>query len=116
MSAQAAVPTQNHAYVDPAEFTPYFGWKKEKTGKSESVFCEGLSLAAAAEKFGSPLYLYSRAAIETAYSELDRGLAGLPHTLCFAVKSNCKLSILNTLAERGNGFDGVSCNEMLQLQ
>ena len=116
MSAQAAVPTQSHAYVDPAEFTPYFGWKKEKTGKSESVFCEGVSLADAVEKYGTPLYLYSRAAIETAYSELDHGLVGLPHTLCFAVKSNGNLTILKTLARRGSGFDVVSGNELLHLQ
>src|SRR5207244_12605616 len=99
MSAQAAVPTQNHAYVDAAEFTPYFCWKKDKTGKSESVFCEGFSLAAAAEKFGSPLYLYSRAAIETAYSELDRELAGLRQRLCFAWKLNGNLSVLTNLAK-----------------
>src|SRR5260221_11072883 len=107
MSAQAAVPTQNHAYVDPTEFTPHFSWKKDKTGKGESVFCEGLSLAAAVEQFGSPLYLYSRAAIETAYSELDRGVAGLPHTLGFGVKPTGDLTILKTLAKRGSGFDVV---------
>lgn len=116
MSAQAAAPTQSHVFVDPAEFTPYFGWKKEKSGKLEAVYCEGVSLAPAAEKFGSPLYLYSRAAIESAFRELDRGVGDLPHTLCFAVKSNGNLSILKTLSKLGSGFDVVSGNELLHLQ
>jgi diaminopimelate decarboxylase len=116
MSAQAPATTQQHSYVDPAEFTPHFAWKKGKSGKSESVLCEGVSLAEAAEKFGSPLYLYSKAAIEQAYAELDDGLAGLAHTLCFAVKSNGNLTILKTLAKLGSGFDVVSGNELLHLQ
>src|SRR5215475_3092491 len=99
MSAQAPAPCSPLAYVDPAEFTPYYAWRKEKSAKSETVFCEGVSLAGAGEKFGSPLYLYSRAAIESAYKELDKGLGTLPHTLCFAVKSNGNLSILKTLAK-----------------
>jgi diaminopimelate decarboxylase len=116
MTAQAPAATQAHAYADPAAFTPYFSWKKDKSGKSESVYCEGISLTDAAEKFGSPLYLYSRAAIEKAYAELDDGLAGLAHTLCFAVKSNGNLTILKTLAKLGSGFDVVSGNELLHLQ
>ena len=116
MSAQAAVPSQQHVFVDPAEFTPFFGWTKEKSGELESVYCEGVLLAEAVKKFGSPLYLYSRAAIESAFRELDRGVATLPHTLCFAVKSNGNLSILKTLARLGSGFDVVSGNELLHLE
>ena len=116
MSAQAASTTHPMSYVDPADFTPFFGWKKDKSGKNEAVFCEGVSLAGAAEKFGGPLYLYSRAAIENSYKELDRGLGVLPHTLCFAVKSNGNLTILKTLAKLGSGFDVVSGNELLHLQ
>ncbi|GAC1636471.1 MAG: diaminopimelate decarboxylase [Candidatus Acidiferrum sp.] len=115
MSAQGA-PTQQHMYVDPATFTPFFGWKKTKSGNLESVFCEGVSLVGAVEKFGSPLYLYSAAAIETAFSELDRGVGDLAHTLCFAVKSNGNLSILKALAKLGSGFDVVSGNELLHLE
>lgn len=116
MSAQAAVSSNPHTFVDPIEFTPFFAWRKEKSQKSETVYCEGVSLAAAAEKFGTPLYLYSRSAVESAYKELDRGLAGIAHTLCFAVKSNGNLSILKTLAKQGSGFDVVSGNELLHLQ
>src|SRR6202008_672657 len=55
-------------------------------------------------------------AIESAYRELDEGLGGLPHTLCFAVKSNSNLTILKTLAKLGSGFDVVSGNELLHLE
>ncbi|HJZ63017.1 MAG TPA: diaminopimelate decarboxylase [Candidatus Acidoferrum sp.] len=116
MSVQAAAISGSHTFVDPAEFTPFFGWKKEKAAKGEAVFCESISLVAAAGKYGTPLYLYSRSAIESAYKELDRGLKGIPHTLCFAVKSNGNLSILKTLANLGSGFDVVSGNELLHLQ
>ena len=116
MSAQAATPTQLHVFADPAEFTPFFGWKKDRSGKKEFVYCEGVPLVAAAEKFGSPLYLYSKAAIESAFRELDGGVGELPHRLCFAVKSNGNLSILKTLARLGSGFDVVSGNELLHLQ
>lgn len=116
MSAQAAMTPQTHTFVDPATFTPFFAWRREKSQLDQAVYCEKVSLRAAAEKFGTPLYLYSRAAIESAYSELDRGLAGIAHTLCFAVKSNGNLTILKTLANLGSGFDVVSGNELLHLQ
>jgi diaminopimelate decarboxylase len=103
-------------YIDPAEFTPQFGWKKAAGDASrESVFCEGVELAKAATSFGTPTYLYSRAAVAEAYGELDRGLGDVPHTICFAVKSNGNLSLLKDLAERGSGFDIVSGGELEHL-
>jgi len=116
MSAQAAAISGSQTFVDPAEFTPFFGWKKGRASKRETVYCEGVSLVAAATKFGTPLYLYSRSAIESAYRELDLGLKGIPNMLCFAVKSNGNLSILKALANLGSGFDVVSGNELLHLQ
>src|SRR5713101_1798551 len=105
-------------YVDPASFTPHFAWKKSGARGSfvEEVFCEKVTLRSIAEKVGTPTYLYSRAAIEDAYNELDRGLGAVPHTLCFAVKSNGNLSILNHLAKLGSGFDIVSGGELHHLQ
>src|SRR5438445_10815574 len=97
-------------YIDPASFTPHFEWGKSRTrgGSAEEVVCEGVPLETVARKFGTPAYLYSRAAIEDAYQELLKGLGALPHTLCFAVKSNGNLSILQHLARMGSGFDIVS--------
>ena len=105
-------------YVDPATFTPHFAWKKNSArgGSAEEVVCEGVPLEAVAQKFGTPTYLYSGAAIEDAYQELHAGLGALPHTLCFAVKSNGNLSILNHLAKLGSGFDIVSGGELHHLQ
>src|SRR5207247_8472840 len=61
-------------------------------------------------------YVYSRAAIDDAYKELHSGLGDLSHTLCFAVKSNGNLSILNHLAKLGSGFDIVSGGELHHLE
>src|SRR5213078_3575022 len=105
-------------YVDPATFTPHFAWAKSgaRNASREEVVCERVALASAARKFGTPTYVYSRASIDDAYRELRRGLGALPHTLCFAVKSNGNLSILKHLAEMGSGFDIVSGGELHYLQ
>ncbi len=105
-------------YVDPVSFTPQFDWKKSAAGEagSEEVVCERVPLESVAKRFGTPTYVYSRAAIDIAYRELHKGLGPLPHTLCFAVKSNGNLSILKHLAEMGSGFDIVSGGELDHLQ
>ena len=116
MSAQAANSHKQLAYVDPAEFTPQFSWKKSSRAKNaEHVFCESVDLTRAASSFGTPTYVYSRAAIGEAYGEFEHGLGKIPHTICFAVKSNGNLSILNDLAKRGSGFDIVSGGELEHL-
>jgi diaminopimelate decarboxylase len=116
MSAQPGGSAKKLAFVDPTEFTPQFAWKKSPREKGvEHVFCEGVDLVAAAASFGTPAYLYSRAAIANAYGELDKGLGKTPHTICFAVKSNGNLSILHDLAKLGSGFDIVSGGELEHL-
>ena len=104
--------------VDPTTFSPHFRWKR-KSGRAEGneeIYCEGVSLANAAAKFETPAYVYSRAAITDAFRELDRGLPGVPHTLCFAMKANGNLSILKHLAKLGSGFDIVSGGELEHLR
>jgi diaminopimelate decarboxylase len=104
-------------FVDPIVFTPHFAWKGHPSGQSgQQVFCEGVPLKSVAGKFGTPTYLYSSAAIEDAYREFRKGLSGIPHTICFAVKSNGNLSILRRLADLGSGFDIVSGGELRLLQ
>lgn len=107
---------RNLEYVDPATFTPHFAWKKNKSGSGREVCCEGVALEQIARKFGTPAYVYSRAAMEEALEELKSGLGKLPHLLCFAVKANGNLSILKLLTERGCGFDIVSGGELHHLQ
>jgi diaminopimelate decarboxylase len=118
MSDSTGPSSRKLKFVDPATFTPHFAWKKvsERNTTGEEVVCEGVSLCSVAEKIGTPTYLYSRAAIDDAYQELHKGLGTLPHTLCFAVKSNGNLSILNHLAKQGSGFDIVSGGELHHLQ
>ena len=118
MSGGPATRREKIAFVDPAKFTPHFSWKKTGGNSSagESVFCEGVSLDEIADAAGTPAYVYSRAAIGDAYKELVAGLGALPHTLCFAVKSNGNLAILKYLAGLGGGFDIVSGGELQHLQ
>src|SRR5882762_8818125 len=110
--------TRKLKYIDPASFTPQFEWEKSRAGRaaSEAVVCERVPLDSIAQKFGTPTYVYSGAAIESAYQELHTGLGALPHTLCFAVKSNGNLTILQHLARMGSGFDIVSGGELHHLQ
>ena len=134
MSSAVAQGRKRISFVDPASFTPHFSWEKEKAvgrfsgdGLNKGaaalrpyrelrVHCEDISLSEIAEKAGTPTYVYSQAAIGDAYGELDRGLGSLPHTLCFAVKSNGNLAILKYLAGLGSGFDVVSGGELEHLQ
>ena len=118
MSQSAGLTSRKIKYVDPATFAPLFSWKKSvaRSASGEEVVCEKVPLESVARKFGTPTYLYSRAAIDDAYEELHKGLGALPHTLCFAVKSNGNLSILKHLAEMGSGFDIVSGGELHHLE
>jgi diaminopimelate decarboxylase len=103
--------------LDPAEFTPHFAWKPQgKTKRLQGVFSEDVPLERIAQQVGTPTYIYSSAAIEDAFRELDRGAGKLPHTLCFAVKSNSNLALLQRLAKIGSGFDVVSGGELALLE
>jgi diaminopimelate decarboxylase len=121
MSGGGAGPAKKLTFVDPATFTPQFSWKKQSkaqsgAGNADAVVCEGVRLIDVADKVGTPAYVYSRAAIDDAQAQLHRGLESLPHTLCFAVKSNGNLAILKHIAKAGNGFDIVSGGELEMLR
>ncbi|MBV2204898.1 MAG: diaminopimelate decarboxylase [Pseudomonas sp.] len=76
------------------------------------LFAEGVALPALAQRFGTPTYVYSRAHIEAQYRAYADALDGMPHLVCFAVKANSNLGVLNVLARLGAGFDIVSCGEL----
>ena len=80
--------------------------------RGDSLFAEGARLSGLAERFGTPLYVYSRAALEEAWRAFDDALAGVPHQVCFAVKANGNLAVLDALARLGSGFDIVSGGEL----
>ncbi|MBI2307217.1 MAG: diaminopimelate decarboxylase [Rhodocyclales bacterium] len=73
---------------------------------------EGVPLADIAERFGTPCYVYSRAALEAALDEFLAELNGIDALVCYAVKANSNLGILNLFARRGAGFDIVSGGEL----
>ncbi len=79
------------------------------------LMLDGVALAEIARRFGTPCYVYSRAAIEGAFREFDQGLAGVPHLVCYAVKANSNLAILDALARLGAGFDIVSGGELARV-
>jgi diaminopimelate decarboxylase len=76
---------------------------------------ENVPLSAVAAKFGTPSYVYSRAALEGAYREYDEAFAGVPHLVCYALKANSNLAILGLFARLGSGFDIVSGGELARV-
>ncbi len=79
------------------------------------LFAESLSLASIAETYGSPTYVYSRRHMESAYLDYTRALEGVPHQVCYAVKANSNIAVLNVLARLGAGFDIVSAGELARV-
>lgn len=104
--------------ADPADYTPSFAYSRSGGGASkiQSLHCEGVDLVRLAGVSGTPTYVYSRAAIELAYRQLDRAFGSLPHALCYAVKANSNLSILRVMARLGSSFDVVSGGELDRLR
>jgi diaminopimelate decarboxylase len=79
------------------------------------LFCEAVSVDALAEKFGTPLYVYSQHTLTDHFQKLDTALAPLDHLICFAMKANSNLSVMRTLANLGSGFDVVSAGELQRV-
>ncbi|HEY9148665.1 MAG TPA: diaminopimelate decarboxylase, partial [Gammaproteobacteria bacterium] len=73
---------------------------------------EQVELAELAEQYGTPAYVYSRATIERHWRAFDAALAGVDHLVCYAVKANSNLAVLNLMARLGSGFDIVSVGEL----
>jgi diaminopimelate decarboxylase len=76
---------------------------------------EGVALAELATRFGTPLYVYSRAALQDAYRSYAQAFANTPHLICYAAKANSSLAILNLFARLGCGFDIVSGGELVRV-
>jgi len=76
---------------------------------------EDVALDTLAERFGTPLYVYSRRALEEAYQAYAQAFAATPHLVCYAVKANSSLAILNLFARLGAGFDIVSGGELARV-
>ena len=83
--------------------------------RQNHLYCEDAALNALAQRYGTPLYVYSRRAIERAYGEYDSALKGRSALVCYAVKANSNLAVLDVLARRGAGFDIVSGGELARV-
>ncbi len=80
--------------------------------RGRRLHVEDVDLAAIAHAIGTPCYVYSSAAIERRWHEFERAFAGVPHLVCYAVKANGNLAVLDLLARAGAGFDVVSVGEL----
>lgn len=79
------------------------------------LHAEQVPLSSIAEKIGTPCYVYSRAAFEHQWRALDEAFGNHPHTICYAVKANSNIAVLNLLARLGSGFDIVSEGELRRV-
>ncbi len=80
--------------------------------KNEQLYVEDLPIKQLAEEFGTPLYIYSRATLDRHWHAFDSALGNHPHLICYAVKANSNIGILNIMAKLGSGFDIVSQGEL----
>lgn len=83
--------------------------------KNGELYAEDVPLKALAEAYGTPAYVYSRTTLERHWRAFDEAFAGQPHTVCYAVKANSNLAVLNVLARLGSGFDIVSAGELARV-
>lgn len=84
----------------------YFNYKEGR------LWAEDIDINAHVDEWGTPCYLYSRATIERHWKAFDTALGEQPHLVCYAVKANSNLAVLNVLAKLGSGFDIVSMGEL----
>ncbi len=83
--------------------------------RRRELFAEGMRVTALAKKYGTPLYVYSREAIRRRFENFDAAFVGQEHTICYSVKANSNLSVLQLLAGMGAGFDVVSGGELQRV-
>lgn len=83
--------------------------------RNGELYAEDVPLAQIAAAYGTPTYVYSRATLERHYCAFDQALAAVPHQVCYAVKANSNLAVLQVLAKLGSGFDIVSAGELRRV-
>ena len=83
--------------------------------KDGELHAEGVPLSRIAERHGTPCFVYSRAALAASYRAFDDALREVPHLVCYAMKANANLAVLNLFARLGSGFDIVSGGELARV-
>ncbi len=89
-------------------FDAYFNYRDNE------LHCDDVSLAKLADEFNTPLYVYSKKALKERYAEIDSALGDVPHVICYSVKSNSNLSVLELMKDMGAGMDVVSGGELFR--
>ncbi|WP_198246827.1 diaminopimelate decarboxylase [methane-oxidizing endosymbiont of Gigantopelta aegis] len=85
------------------------------TVKNGQLYAENIVVSDLAQRHGTPLYVYSRATLERHWHAFDKAFADHPHLICYAVKANSNIALLNLLARLGSGFDIVSEGELARV-
>jgi len=80
--------------------------------KNKALYAESVAVTDLMEQYGSPLYIYSRSQIASNWQQFNQAFGEHPHLICYAVKANSNLGVLNVLAKLGSGFDIVSIGEL----
>jgi diaminopimelate decarboxylase len=88
----------------------YFNYREDG-----ELLAEQCAVSELVAQYGTPLYIYSRATIERHWKAFDAAAGDVPHLICYAVKANGNLAILNLLARLGSGFDIVSGGELARV-
>ncbi|HEX7952568.1 MAG TPA: diaminopimelate decarboxylase, partial [Burkholderiales bacterium] len=83
--------------------------------RNGELFAEDVALSHIAGQFGTPCFVYSRAALEQAYRSYDQAFGQRAHLICYAMKANSNLAILDVFARLGSGFDIVSGGELARV-
>jgi diaminopimelate decarboxylase len=107
-AAKSNTPDRPPGFTYRKEGGGLFGRKLERS----ILYCDGISLPRLAEKYGTPLYVYSASMIRERFREFDRAFRKTPHTVCYSIKANSNLAILKLLGRLGCGFDVVSGGEL----
>lgn len=90
----------------------WFTFRPSEESVDRELFVEDVPVRQLASQYGTPLYVYSRKALEVNYQAYHKAMADYPHLICYAVKANSNLAVLNVLARLGAGFDIVSVGEL----
>ncbi|MGA2643411.1 MAG: diaminopimelate decarboxylase [Candidatus Sulfotelmatobacter sp.] len=103
------------------ERPPGFVFRERRTGflrrdDTVALFCEDVPLSKLAERYGTPLYVYSQTAIRRRLAAFEEAFQHVPHTICYSVKANSNLNILRLLAREGCSFDVVSGGELERVR
>ncbi|MBV9573661.1 MAG: alanine racemase, partial [Acidobacteriales bacterium] len=95
---------------------PAFSYQPtENFAKEGTLHCDGIPLPLLAERYGTPLYVYSATAIQENLAAFTQAFRAIPHSICYSVKANSNLSILRLLARNGCAFDVVSGGELERI-